>query len=62
MAALAVIEDGALHLRAELYAPDGSDIVTGEARGAVGDTGFAARLAADLLERAPPPIRHLFAA
>ena len=62
MAALAVIEDGALHLRAELYAPDGSDIVTGEARGAVGDTGFAARLATDLLERAPPPIRHLFAA
>ena len=60
VAALAVIEDGALRLRAQLYAGDGSESVAGEARGAIGDTGFAGALAADLLARAPAAVRALF--
>ncbi len=60
MAALAVIEDGALWLRAELYAEDGSAWVGGEARGAIGDDGVITGLADDLLDRAPATVRRLF--
>ncbi len=60
MAALAVIDGGTIELRAELLAEDGSDHVTGSASGPVGDTAFAAALAADLIGRAPPAVGALF--
>lgn len=62
VAALAVIEDDLVWMRAELFAEDGSAHVTGERRGAVDDGTLAERLAADLLERAPEAVRRLFAA
>ena len=62
VAALAVIEDGTVFLRAELFAEDGSAHVTGELRGAVDDGTLAERLAADLLARAPESVRRLFSA
>lgn len=60
LAALAEIDGKHLHLRAELFAADGSAHVIGEARGMTDDLGFAAQLAADLLARAPAPVRALF--
>jgi hydroxymethylbilane synthase len=62
VAALAVIEDDLVWMRAELFAEDGSAHVTGEIRGALHDGTLAERLAADLLQRAPEPVRRLFAA
>lgn len=62
VAALAVIEDDLVWIRAELFAEDGSAHVTGEMRGAADDGTLAERLAADLLERAPEAVRRLFAA
>jgi len=60
VAALAVAAGGRLHLRAELIGVDGEAAVAGEA---VGDdpAGLGAGLAADLLARAPEPVRRLFA-
>ena len=60
MAALAVIEGEALHLRGELFAADGAAHVVGDATGAVGASDFPATLAADLLARAPTEVRALF--
>ena len=60
LAALAEIDGKHLHLRAELFAADGSAHVEGETRGMTDDLGFAAQLAADLLARAPAPVRALF--
>ncbi len=62
VAALAVIADDLVWMRAELFAEDGSAHVTGEIRGAVDDGTLAERLAADLLARAPETVRRLFAA
>ena len=62
VAALAVIDDGTVFIRAELFAEDGSAHVTGEIRGAVDDGTLAERLAADLLARAPESVRRLFSA
>ena len=62
VAALAVIEDGTVFIRAELFAEDGSAHVTGEMRGAVDDGTLSERLAADLLVRAPESVRRLFSA
>ena len=62
VAALAVIAGDTVTLRAELLAEDGSLSVAGETRGARGDEDLAGRLARDLLERAPPAVRALFAA
>jgi hydroxymethylbilane synthase len=60
--ALAEIRAGEVHLRAELLSEDGRDRVADEARFGVGDDAAAARLAAALLDQAPPSIRALFAA
>jgi len=60
IAALAVIEGGALWLRAALYAEDGSACVEAAARGAIGDDAMIAGLAADLLDRAPAAVRRSF--
>ncbi len=62
VAALAREEGGRVTLRAELLAEDGSDHVDGERSGAPGDFGVAEALAADLLTRAAPAMRRLFAA
>ncbi|GLR46721.1 hydroxymethylbilane synthase [Sphingomonas astaxanthinifaciens] len=64
VAALAVIEgDGGLWLRAELLSSDGAQQVQGEIRAGEGDEEAAGlALAAELLDRAPPEVRMLFAA
>jgi len=62
VAALAREERGGVTLRAELLAEDGSEHVAGTRSGAVGDFGVAEALAADLLSRASPAVRRLFAA
>jgi hydroxymethylbilane synthase len=49
-----------LTLRAQLLSPDGAEAVEGSAGGGDPDE-LGARLAADLLDRAPPAIRGLFA-
>jgi hydroxymethylbilane synthase len=61
VAALAIEgADGRLWLRAELLSTDGQEQVAGEVRFTVGESA-PAQLAADLLGRAPPPVRMLFA-
>ncbi len=62
VAAFASIDGTTVTLRAELLAEDGSLFVTGEARGGAEGGDLAQRLASDLLDRAPPPVRALFAA
>jgi hydroxymethylbilane synthase len=62
VAALATIDDDVMTLRAELLAEDGSLFVTGAASAALDDAGLAKRVADDLLDRAPPAVRALFAA
>ena len=62
VAALATIEGAQITLRAELLAEDGSAHVSGEVTGAADDAGLAEALARDLLGRAPPSVRRLFAA
>lgn len=62
VAAFASIDGTTVTLRAELLAEDGSLFVTGEARGGAEGGDLAQRLASDLLDRAPPRVRALFAA
>jgi hydroxymethylbilane synthase len=62
VAGLAVIEGDMVTIRAELLAEDGSAHVEGKLTGAVNEPGIAEALAHDLLARAPPPVRRLFAA
>lgn len=59
VAALAQYDAGELLLRAQLLSPDGAASVEGEARGDDPVT-LGARLALDLLDRAPPAVRALF--
>lgn len=60
VAALATIAGGWMTMRAELLAEDGGAAVEGVVEGAAGDP-LGARLAADLLARAPDAVRRLFA-
>ncbi|MDB5674471.1 MAG: porphobilinogen deaminase, partial [Sphingomonas bacterium] len=62
VAALAREEGQRVTIRAELLTEDGSDHVVGARSGTVGDFGVAEALAADLLSRASPAVRRLFAA
>jgi hydroxymethylbilane synthase len=62
VAALAVIEDGEMRLRAELYSADGKDKIADEARFDCSAVHAAAALARDMLARAPASIGQLFAA
>ena len=59
VAALAVVGGETLVLRAQLLTPDGVEAVEGTAEGA-DPVLLGARLAEELLERAPPAIRVLF--
>ena len=61
VAALASLAGETLSLRAELLSEDGAHGVEGAVEGAVGEP-LGERLAADLLARAPDPVRRLFAA
>ncbi|HEU4959070.1 MAG TPA: hydroxymethylbilane synthase [Sphingomonas sp.] len=60
VAALATVREDVVTVRATLYSPDGSVAEAGERTGADGGA-VAAALAVELLERAPPVIRALFA-
>lgn len=60
IAALAVIDEGEIHLEARLFSAEGRDLVRGALRFALDDHDAPARLATDLLERAAPSIRALF--
>ena len=59
--AMASLAGETLRLTAELLTEDGADSVVGTVEGAIDDP-LGATLAADLLDRAPPSVRRLFAA
>jgi hydroxymethylbilane synthase len=61
VAALATIDGAILTLRAEIYSEDGAHHVHAQEAGAPGDPALPAGVARDLLTRAPPEIRRLFA-
>jgi hydroxymethylbilane synthase len=60
IAALSRIEGEDIVLRAALFSPDGTERIDGEARFAADDTEGPARLAGDLLSRAPSAISDHF--
>jgi hydroxymethylbilane synthase len=60
VAALARLERGKIHLRAEILTNDGREAEAGEVRFAAGDEAAAAQLARELLGRAAPSLRVLF--
>ncbi|WP_244181582.1 hydroxymethylbilane synthase [Blastomonas natatoria] len=60
VAALARMDGDTVHLRAILYSEDGADEVGGETRFTGTDADAPARLAAELLARAPATITKLF--
>ena len=61
IAALAGLDGGEIHLRAEIISPDGSEIVRCEERFAAEDAEAPLALARALLARASPSLRALFA-
>ena len=61
VAVLCDFADGMLAMRAALFSPDGAERVDGAASFAAGDAEGPARLAADLLARAPQGIAAHFA-
>ena len=61
VAALATIQGDRMTIRAELLAEDGSAYISGETADSI-DKVSADQLAQDLLDRAPPAVRQLFAA
>jgi hydroxymethylbilane synthase len=62
VAALAILDDGELSMRAQIFSEDGSEMVQDKARFDCGNDDSPAALAARMLERAPDSIRRLFAA
>ena len=60
VAALAVIDAGAVDLRVELLSEDGAEHLTQRARFTVGDLDGPAALGRHMLADAPPSIRRLF--
>lgn len=60
VAALATVSHMEIHLRAEILSEDGKDRVRDHVRFALRDCDEGARLARDMLERAPESIRRLF--
>jgi hydroxymethylbilane synthase len=61
VAAFAVLEDGDLRMRAQLFSEDGSETITDRAVFDCGDSKTPEQLARDMLARAPESIRRLFA-
>jgi len=62
VAAFAVLEDGDLRMRAQLFSEDGSEMIEDRALFECGDHKTPEKLARDMLAKAPPAIRKLFAA
>jgi hydroxymethylbilane synthase len=62
VAALALLDDGELAMRAQLYSEDGSAMIQDKARFDCGDDNTPEGLARRMLEAAPPAIRSLFTA
>ncbi len=60
IAALAVIDAGQIHLRAEIYSADGQEMVRGQARFVSDDLNAPTALAHDLLARASAELRATF--
>jgi len=60
VAAFAVLEDGDLKMRAQLFSEDGSEMVEDRAVFDCGDLKTPEKLALDMLAKAPPAIRKLF--
>lgn len=61
VAALATLEGGQIRLRAEIMTEDGSEVERGERRFRSGDDGAPLELAREMLDRAAPGVRALFA-
>jgi hydroxymethylbilane synthase len=61
VAALALLDDGELHIRAQLFAEDGSAMIEDKAVFDCGDDACPRELALRMLENAPASIRSLFA-
>ena len=61
VAALALLDDGELHMRAQLFSEDGSEMVEEKAVFDCGDDDAPRKLALRMLENAPASIRSLFA-
>jgi hydroxymethylbilane synthase len=62
VAAFAVLEDGDIRMRAQLFSGDGSEMVEERAVFECGDHKTPEKLAHDMLAKAPPSIRKLFSA
>jgi len=62
IAALARLEDGQIHLRAEIISPDGRETVSDSLRISRGDAAAAGDMGRRLLDRASPALRALFEA
>ena len=60
VAALAILDDGELGMRAQLFSEDGSEMIQDKARFECGDDATPEGLARRMLEAAPPAIRSLF--
>ncbi len=61
VAAQAILDDGELGMRAQIFSEDGSEMIQDKARFDCGDCDTPAELALRMLERAPQSIRSLFA-
>jgi len=61
VAAFCVLEDGDLRMRAQLFSEDGAEMVEDRAMFDCGEVKEPAALARRLLDRAPDPVRRLFA-
>jgi hydroxymethylbilane synthase len=61
VAALAVLDDGELHIRAQLFSTDGSEMIEDKAVFECGDDKYPRELALRMLKNAPASIRSLFA-
>jgi hydroxymethylbilane synthase len=60
VAALAILDDGELGMRAQIFSEDGSEMIQDKARFDCGDHDSPAKLAERMLANAPPSIRSLF--
>ena len=60
VAALAVLEGGKLHLRAQIFSADGSEMIEDRAMFACGDDDTPEALARNMLAKAPAAIRAVF--
>ena len=60
VAALALLDDGELHIRAQLFSEDGSEMIEEKTVFDCGDDDSPRQLARRMLEGAPPSVRSLF--